>query len=180
MAAEYRYLGVVQTPRDTGRRDTELCAHRAQAAWAHARSMLASGSVPWALKQAWVAGRVLPAAYATIATNIATSARATAPLSGFFERAVRQLAGSWCYGHVLTTPLLFALGGLSAPEHATLIARVRLTVQIAARAPTPVQDLFDAAWSRGTPWTELLRDACSQVAGALPIRMPSYVAHYIR
>ncbi|OLP89819.1 hypothetical protein AK812_SmicGene28672 [Symbiodinium microadriaticum] len=167
VAAEYRYLGVVQTPRDTGRRDTELCAHRAQAAWAHARSMLASGSVPWALKQAWVAGRVLPAAYATIATNIATSARATAPLSGFFERAVRQLAGSWCYGHVLTTPLLFALGGLSAPEHATLIARVRLTVQIAARAPTPVQDLFDAAWSRGTPWTELLREGRGCTAAEL-------------
>ena len=39
VAAEYRYLGVVQSPRDTGRRDTELCAHRAQAAWAHARGI---------------------------------------------------------------------------------------------------------------------------------------------
>ncbi|CAE7943517.1 hgpA, partial [Symbiodinium sp. KB8] len=130
--------------------------------------MLASSSVPWALKQAWVAGRVLPAAYATIATNIAVSARATAPLTGFFERATRQLAGSWGYGHVLTLPLLTAISGLSAPAHATIVARARLAVQLAARSPPPVRELFDAAWSRGTPWTELLADACRQVAGLLP------------
>ena len=182
ITAEYRYLGVIQTPRDTGRRDTEISAQRAQAAWAHARSMLASGSVPWALKQAWVAGRVLPAAYATIATNIAISARATAPLRGFFERAMRQLAGSWCYGHVLTTPLLSSLGGLSAPDHAALIARVRLVVQIATRSPPPVRDLFEAAWSRATPWTELLRDACCQVAEWLPphLSMPCFTLRHIQ
>ena len=44
--------------------------HSAQAAWAHAQNMLVSPSVPWPwpLKQAWLSGRVLPAAYATLAT----------------------------------------------------------------------------------------------------------------
>ena len=42
IAPEYRYLGVAQTPKDTGRRDTELCAQRACGAWAHGRNLLAS------------------------------------------------------------------------------------------------------------------------------------------
>ena len=81
LTPEYRYLGVIQTPKDTGRCDTELSAQRAQTAWTHARGLMASPSLPWALKQAWFAGRVLLAAYATLATSVAVSARATAPLS---------------------------------------------------------------------------------------------------
>ena len=104
LTPEYRYLGVVQTVRDNGRRDNELNAQRAQAAWAHARTMMTSPALPWALKRAWVAGRVLPAAYATLSTCLAVSGRATAPLHGFFERTARVLVGSWQYGHVLTRP----------------------------------------------------------------------------
>ena len=95
IAPEYRYLGVIQTPKDTGRRDVELCAQRACGAWAHGRKLLASHCLPWPLKVAWLSGRVLPAAYATLCTSLAVSARAWAPLTGFFERAARTLIGSW-------------------------------------------------------------------------------------
>ncbi|OLP97834.1 hypothetical protein AK812_SmicGene19789 [Symbiodinium microadriaticum] len=163
LTPEYRYLGVVQTVRDNGRRDNELNAQRAQAAWAHARSMMTSSALPWALKRAWVAGRVLPAAYATLSTCLAVSGRATAPLQGFFERTARVLVGSWQYGHVLTRPALLGLLGLCAPEHAVLIARARLVTQLVAKAPSLVWELFDAAWNRGTEWCQLLADACRQV-----------------
>ena len=169
LTPEYRYLGVIQTVRDNGRRDNELNAQRAQAAWAHARSMLTSPALPWPLKQAWVAGRVLPAAYATLSTCLAVSGRATAPLLGFFERAARVLVGSWQYGHVLTGPALLVLLGLCAPEHAVLIARTRLVVQLIAKAPPLVWELFDAAWNRGTEWCQLLADACRQVIALLPV-----------
>ena len=168
LTPEYRYLGVVQSPKDTGRRDMELNAQRAQSAWAHARAMLASAGVPWSLKRAWLEGRVLPAAYATIATSTAVSARALAPLEGFYERASRHLVGSWRYAHCLTKPLLYALLGLTAPQHATIIARARLVLQLVTRAPAAVFDLVDAAWSRGTDWCLLLADACRQVWTALP------------
>ena len=169
LTPEYRYLGVVQTVRDNGRRDNELNAQRAQAAWAHARSMLTSPALPWPLKQAWVAGRVLPAAYATLATCLAVSGRATAPLLGFFERAARVLVGSWQYGHVLTRPALLVLLGLCAPEHAVLIARARLVTQLISKAPPLVWELFDAAWNRGTEWCQLLTDACRQAMALLPV-----------
>ena len=169
LTPEYRYLGVIQTVRDNGRRDNELNAQRAQAAWAHARSMLTSPALPWPLKQAWVAGRVLPAAYATLSTCLAVSGRATAPLLGFFERAARVLVGSWQYGHVLTRPALLVLLGLCAPEHAVLVARTRLVVQLLAKAPPLVWELFDAAWNRGTEWCQLLADACRQVMALLPV-----------
>ena len=91
----YRYLGVIQRPRDNGRRDQELSLQRAQAAWAQAQGLFASSSLPMPLKRAWLAGRILPAAYATLATSITVSARATAPLEGFFDRAVRILVQSW-------------------------------------------------------------------------------------
>ena len=127
--------------------------------------------MPWALKQAWFAGRVLPAAYATLATNIAVSARATAPLTGFFEKAARHLLQSWHFGHFVTKPALFTLLGLSAPEHAVLIARARLVLQLLTKAPPAVWELFDAAWNRDTPWCQLLVDACRQVLPA--IRTPT-------
>ena len=50
LSAEYRYLGVLMAPRATGRRDMELSAQRAHAAWAHAKSLLACPSMPWRLK----------------------------------------------------------------------------------------------------------------------------------
>ncbi|CAE7243796.1 pol [Symbiodinium sp. KB8] len=116
-APEYRYLGVVQTPRDTGRRDVELSARRACSAWAHGRSLLASTNLPWALKTSWLSGRVLPAAYATLATSVAVSARAWSPLTGFYERAARTLVGSWQFGHFLTGPMLGGVLGLGALQY---------------------------------------------------------------
>ena len=166
LTPEYRYLGVVQVPKDTGRRDMDLCARRAQSAWSQARSMLASRSVPWALEQAWLAGKVLPAAYATIATSVAVSDRATSPFESFFECAARQLSGSWQYAHCLTKPLLTALLGLSAPSHVIHITRARPAVQMTARVPLSVQELFDAAWNRGMPSCLTLAEACRRVAEA--------------
>ena len=163
VAPEYRYLGVVQMPHDTGRRDIELSAQRAYGAWAHGRTLLSSSSVPWALRVAWLAGRILPAAYATLATSIATSARAWAPLEGFFEKAVRTLSGSWAFGHLLSKPTLLLLAGLSAPSHAADIARVRLVVQLVTRSPPAVYEIFDAAWNRATPWCETLAASLQRV-----------------
>ena len=62
LTPEYRYLGVIRTPRDTGHRDMESNAQRAQTAWAQARGLMTSPSLPWALRQAWMAGCLLPAA----------------------------------------------------------------------------------------------------------------------
>ena len=168
-------MGVVQTPRDTGRRDSELCAQRACGAWAHGRNLLASAGLPWALKVAWMSGRVLPAAYATLATSLAVSARAWSPLTGFFERATRTLVGSWQFGHVLTGPLLGAVVGLTSPEHAAMLARVRLVIQILTKAPAALRSLFDDAWNRATPWCEILADSLRVVSTAVSRPCPGVV-----
>ena len=178
VAPEYRYLGVIQTPHDTGRRDTELSAQRAYGAWAHGKTLLSSTCVPWALRVAWLAGRILPAAYATLSTSIATSARAWAPLEGFFEKAVRTLSGSWMYGHFLSKPTLTLLAGLSTPCHAAEIARVRLIVQLVTRSPPPVYDIFDAAWNRATPWCETLATSLRRVAVGLRHGTVEFVASF--
>ena len=167
ISPEYRYLGVIQRPRDTGRRDQELCTQRGQSSWAQARSLLASKSLPRSLRRAWIASRILPAAYATLATSIGVSARAVAPLEGFFDRATRSLVSSWQFGHLLTKPSLQILAGLTAPHHATILARVRLVTQLIRNAPDPVWDIFEASWNRATPWADLLIDACRQVWPAL-------------
>ena len=168
VAPEYRYLGVVQTPHDTGRRDMELCARRACSAWAHGRNLLAGSCLPWALKTAWLSGRVLPAAYATLATSLAVSARAWSPLTGFFERAARTLVGSWRFGHFLTGPLMGAVLGLATPEHAAIVARVRLVTQLVTAGPHDLLEVFEAAWNRATPWCELLADGLRSLSVALP------------
>ncbi|CAE6971384.1 unnamed protein product [Symbiodinium sp. CCMP2592] len=180
LTPEYRYLGVVQHPKDNGRRDSELCAQGGRTAWAHGRNLISSDALPWALRQAWVAGRILPAAYATLATSVAVSERATAPLHGLFERIARVVCGSWRFGHRLHRSVLLCLLGLTAPEHAVVVARTRLVVQLVGRAPTEVWDLFDAAWNRAVPWCALLADACKSVArgvaGAQRQHVPSALA----
>ena len=158
---------MLQQPRDTGRRDQELSAQRAQAAWAQARSLLASASLPWPLKQAWTAGRVLPAAYTTLANCTAVSLRAAAPLEGFFERTTRTLLQSWRYGHLLSKPCLYALAGLTAPAHAVVIARARHVTQLCRQAPVAVWEIFEACWNRATPANELLVDACRSLLPAV-------------
>ncbi|CAE6921306.1 unnamed protein product [Symbiodinium sp. KB8] len=166
------HLGVVQNSRDTGRRDNELSARRACSAWAHGRNLLASTRLPWALETSWLSGRVLPAAYATLATSVAVSARAWSPLTGFYERAARTLVGSWQFGHFLTGPMLGGVLGLVTPEHAAIIARVRLVVQLVVGAPAALFDLFDAAWNRATPWCDLLADGLRTVSVGLHNRTP--------
>ena len=183
LAPEYRYLGVVQTPHDTGRRDVELCSRRACSAWAHGRSLLSSTFLPWVLKTSWMSGRILPAAYATLATSVARSARAWSPLTGFFERAARTLIGSWQFGHFLTGPMMYAVLGLTTPGHAATVARVRLIVQLVTAAPADLFELFDAAWNRATPWCETLADSLSAVSVALPaddFRGPVTSIAYVR
>ena len=167
ISAEYRYLGVIQQPRDTGRRDQELALKRAQAAWAHARGLVTSASLPWELRHAWIASRVLPAAYATLATSTAVSGRAKAPLEGFFERATRALAASWQHGHVLSKPTLYSVACLTAPDVATTVARARLVTQLCRNSPEPVWEVFEAGWSRATTLCGLLTDACQQVLPAI-------------
>ena len=71
------------------------------------------------------------------------------PLQGFYERAARQLVGSWRYGHCISRPLLVALLGLSTPDDAVLVARARLVLQLLHKAPARVYALFDAIWNRG-------------------------------
>ena len=168
ISPEYRYLGVIQKPRDTGRRDQELALQRAQSAWAHARGLVGSSSLPWALRHAWIAGRVLPAAYATLATSVAVSGRATAPLEGFFERAARALSASWQYGHVLSKPSLYLLACLPSPGVATVVARARLVTQLCKQAPQPVWEIFEAGWNRATAFCSLLTDACQCLLPAVP------------
>ena len=162
----------MQNSRDTGRRDNELSARRACSAWAHGRNLLASTRLPWALETSWLSGRVLPAAYATLATSVAVSARAWSPLTGFYERAARTLVGSWQFGHFLTGPMLGGVLGLVTPEHAAIIARVRLVVQLVVGAPAALFDLFDAAWNRATPWCDLLADGLRTVSVGLHNRTP--------
>ena len=176
ISSEYRYLGVIQQPRDTGRRDQELALQRAQSAWAHARSLIGSASLPWALRHAWIAGRILPAAYATLATSTAVSGRATAPLEGFFERATRALSSSWQFGHVLSKPSLFLLACLTSPSVATIVARARLVTQLCHQAPTSVWEIFEAGWNRATTLCSLLADACQSLLPAIPsLRDHTYV-----
>ena len=176
ISSEYRYLGVIQQPRDTGRRDQELALQRAQSAWAQARSLIGSASLPWALRHAWIAGRVLPAAYATLATSTAVSGRATAPLEGFFERATRALSASWQFGHVLSKPSLYLLACLPSPGVATIVARARLVTQLCHQAPAPVWEIFEAGWNRATTLCSLLADACQSILPAIPsLRDHAYV-----
>ncbi|CAE7234406.1 unnamed protein product [Symbiodinium sp. CCMP2592] len=173
LCPEYKYLGVAQLPRDTGRRDCELAAQRGSAAASLARTLLCSNCLPWELKRAWVAGRVLPSAYSSLALSLADSGRATAPLAGLFERTARILLSSWQVGHKLTTPLLRLLADITPPDLATTISQCRLCVQLFCKAPTAVRDIVDAAWNRALPWCQALVAACMRVGVALAVWDPT-------
>ncbi|CAE7293312.1 unnamed protein product [Symbiodinium sp. CCMP2592] len=173
LCPEYKYLGVAQLPRDTGRRDCELAAQRGAAAASLARTLLCSNCLPWELKRAWVAGRVLPSAYSSLAMSLADSGRATAPLAGLFERTARILLSSWQVGHKLTTPLLRLLADITPPDLATTISQCRLCVQLFCKAPTAVRDIVDAAWNRALPWCQALVAACMRVGVALEVWDPN-------
>ncbi|CAE7237244.1 unnamed protein product [Symbiodinium sp. CCMP2592] len=173
LCPEYKYLGVAQLPRDTGRRDCELAAQRGAAAASLARTLLCSNCLPWELKRAWVAGRVLPSAYSSLAMSLADSGRATAPLTGLFDRTARILLSSWQVGHKLTTPLLRLLADITPPDLATTISQCRLCVQLFCKAPTAVREIVDAAWNRALPWCQALVAACMRVGVALEVWDPN-------
>ncbi|CAE7782217.1 unnamed protein product [Symbiodinium sp. CCMP2592] len=172
LCPEYKYLGVAQLPRDTGRRDCELAAQRGSAAASMARTLLCSNCLPWELKRAWVAGRVLPSAYSSLAMSLAESGRATAPLAGLFERTARILLSSWQVGHKLTTPLLRLFADVPPPDLATVISQCRLCVQLFCKAPAAVRDIVDAAWNRALPWCQALVSACMRVGASLDLWDP--------
>ncbi|CAE7467803.1 unnamed protein product, partial [Symbiodinium sp. CCMP2592] len=184
LCPEYKYLGVAQLPRDTGRRDCELAAQRGSAAASMARTLLCSNCLPWELKRAWVAGRVLPSAYSSLAMSLAESGRATAPLAGLFERTARILLSSWQVGHKLTTPLLRLLADVPPPDLATVLSQCRLCVQLFCKAPLAVRDIVDAAWNRALPWCQALVSACMRVGVSLdiwdPARPPAVTVLFVR
>ena len=73
-------------------------------------------------------------------------------------------------------PVLSILVGLTAPEHAAVVARVRLVVQLVTQSSPAVYEVFDAAWNRATPWCEILASSMHSVAVALPSRPDGSVA----
>ncbi|CAE7323784.1 unnamed protein product [Symbiodinium sp. CCMP2592] len=184
LCPEYKYLGVAQLPCDTGRRDCELSAQRGSAAASLARTLLCSNCLPWELKRAWVAGRVLPSAYSSLAMSLAESGRATAPLAGLFERTARILLSSWQMGHKLTTPLLRLFADVPPPDLATVISQCRLCVQLFCKAPAAVRDIVDAAWNRALPWCQALVSACMRVGVSLdtwdPAQPPSVTVLFVQ
>ncbi|CAE7558547.1 unnamed protein product [Symbiodinium sp. CCMP2592] len=184
LCPEYKYLGVAQLPRDTGRRDCELSAQRGSAAASLARTLLCSNCLPWELKRAWITGRVLPSAYSSLAFSRADSARAAAPLAGLFERTARILLSSWQVGHKLTTPLLRLLADITPPDLATTVSQCRLCVQLFCKAPAAVREIVDAAWNRAIPWCQALVLACLRVGVALdswdPAAPPSITVLFVQ
>ncbi|CAE6956504.1 unnamed protein product [Symbiodinium sp. CCMP2592] len=163
IVAEYKYLGVPQTAPDNGRRDAEASVQRGQAAWAQAHGLMRSPTLPFAVKLAWFTGRVLPAAYSSLSTALVTSGRVWSIYQGFFDRCQRALVSSWQVSHHLTREALDILVQATTPAVAVVVARARLTVQIATSAPPAVLDLVEACCERDLPWTNLLRDSLTQV-----------------
>ncbi|CAE7836118.1 unnamed protein product [Symbiodinium sp. CCMP2592] len=160
---EYKYLGVVQRCRDTGRRDVEAAAARGNSIWTQASGLVHSEKLPWMLKSVWLQGRTLPAAYSSLATTLARSERAWGPLNGFYDKCLRQIVGSWDAGHHVASVQLRACTGVLDVECATVIARVRLLCRIASGRSPEVFELFQASWDRGGEWSSLLADAVRRV-----------------
>ncbi|CAE7227983.1 unnamed protein product [Symbiodinium sp. CCMP2592] len=160
---EYKYLGVAQRCRDTGRRDIEAAASRGNAIWTQSAGLVHSDHLPWVLKLVWLQGRTLPAAYSSLATTLAHCERVWGPLQGFLDKCLRQLVGAWDAGHHVASAQLRACTGVLDVECATLIARVRLLCRIVSGRSAEVFDLFQASWDRGGEWSSLLADAVRKV-----------------
>ncbi|CAE7029478.1 CPK2 [Symbiodinium sp. CCMP2592] len=167
---EYKYLGVAQRCRDTGRRDIEAAAARGNAIWTQAAGLVHSPHLPWPLKLVWLQGRTLPAAYSSLATTLARSERAWGPLHGFLDKCLRQLVGAWDAGHHVASAQLRACTGILDVECAVIIARVRLLCRIVSGRSTEAFALFEASWDRGGDWASLLAEAVRRVwpASGLP------------
>ncbi|CAE7588832.1 unnamed protein product [Symbiodinium sp. CCMP2592] len=128
-----------------------------------AHGLMRSPTLPFAVKLAWFTGRVLPAAYSSLSTALVTSGRVWSIYQGFFDRCQRALVSSWQVSHHLTREALDILVQATTPAAAVVVARARLTVQIATSAPPAVLDLVEACCERDLPWTNLLRDSLTQV-----------------
>ena len=159
VVAEYKYLGVPQRAVDSGRRDMEASAARGRAVWTQAANLVHAPSLPWPLKLAWLQGRTLPAAYSSLATSLAASARALAPLKGFHEQCVRHLAATWQDGHHASSETLAVC--VSAPDVDTslCVARVRLLCRILQGRSHFVREAFAASWDRAGRFASLLQQA---------------------
>ncbi|CAE7504742.1 unnamed protein product [Symbiodinium sp. CCMP2592] len=171
---EYKYLGVAQRCRDTGRRDIEAAAARGNAIWTQAAGLVHSPHLPWPLKLVWLQGRTLPAAYSSLATTLARSERAWGPLHGFLDKCLRQLVGAWDAGRHVASAQLRACTGVLDVECAVIIARVRLLCRIVSGRSTEAFELFQASWDRGGEWASLLAEAARRVwpASGLPALQP--------
>ena len=163
VVAEYKYLGVPQRASDNGRRDIEAAAGRGKGVWSQAASLIHSPALPWPLKLAWFQGRTLPAAFSSLSTTLATSARALGPLHGFYEQCLRQLASTWDDGHHASSETLKVC--IHAPDVETAIctARVRLLCRILQQRSDFAYDILVAAWDRNCRWANLLGQAVRQV-----------------
>ena len=159
VVAEYKYLGVPQRAVDSGRRDMEASAARGRAVWTQAANLVHAPSLPWPLKLAWLQGRTLPAAYSSLATSLATSARALAPLKGLYEQCVRHLAATWQDGHHASSENLAVCVSAPDVETSLCVARVRLLCRILQGRSPFVLEAFAASWDRAGRFASLLQQA---------------------
>ncbi|CAE7501391.1 CPK3, partial [Symbiodinium sp. KB8] len=159
LVPEYKYLGVPQRSNDSGRRDIEAAAGRGRAVWSQAANLVHSPSLPWPLKLAWFTGRTLPAAFSSLGTTVAVSARALSPLKGFYDQCLRQLATAWTDGHHVSSETLQIC--ISAPDVdvSICVARVRLLCRLVQRRSDSAYAALVAAWDRAGRWAVLLQQA---------------------
>ncbi|CAE7244925.1 CPK2 [Symbiodinium natans] len=164
---EYKYLGVPQVPRDTGRRDVELSVCRGRVAEVAAGPLLTNDHLPWPLRVAWIDGRVLPSAYSSLSTMLAPHPRCLTPLAGFLDRVRRKTWRTWQNARHATNAMLEILVPCtSPPAEGLLIARTRLLVQLCVSAPEPVWEIVEAAYYRDVPWVIALARAAKVVGMA--------------
>ncbi|CAE7421618.1 unnamed protein product [Symbiodinium sp. KB8] len=168
LVPEYKYLGVPQRSNDSGRRDIEAAAGRGRAVWSQAANLVHSPSLPWPLKLAWFTGRTLPAAFSSLSTTVAVSARALSPLKGFYDQCLRQLATAWTDGHHVSSETLQIC--ISAPDVdvSICVARVRLLCRLVQRRSDSAYAALVAAWDRAGRWAVLLQQAVRRPLNATP------------
>ncbi|CAE7552998.1 unnamed protein product [Symbiodinium natans] len=163
IAPEYKYLGVPQLPRDNGRRDIEQAIGRGRGAEVAAGPLLTRSRLPWRIREGWIAGRILPATYACLATSLAPGRNSLKPMESFLHRIRRKVWQTWQEGHHACQKALEVLVPVTSPTEALLVARCRLVVQLCVSAPERVWDMFEAALMRDVPWARDLLYATRQV-----------------
>ena len=163
IAPEYKYLGVPQLPRDNGRRDIEQAIGRGRGAEVAAGPLLTRSRLPWRIREGWIAGRILPATYACLATSLAPGRNSLKPMESFLHRVRRKVWQTWQEGHHACQKALEVLLPVTSPTEALLVARCRLVVQLCVSAPARVWDIFEAALMRDVPWTRDLLQAARQI-----------------